>query len=812
MKKLLSIFLTALMLLGCLTAFAGCGDKVDEVAEAALEEAVDYLENLYKNDAEKTPRDYDVAGKLKIGDLEYTVTWEVDVDEVTIKESETAGFYTVDVPDETAEEIPYVLTATIKDADGNTKEVTFSRKVPVLEKVVVEEDKKIVLSLVDTVDGEEVVKYVTGTHYLYTSSSSGNQKWELCLTTNKAEALAMTVKTNDDNTVSFVAEGKYLFCDANDVKFVDEQGDYTKYVIETATGGSFIKCAKAVYGTGESAKPQYLEMYSGYLTCYSMTTEEAKLNLFTFTMPEAGDAAGKISVPTDTTPDNGNDDGDDEGSNTTTAFVLNAVKPVAGTAYKLAFVQGKLNKAFYLNGEMAATYYLGSVETFADGLDYFVEEVTGGYNIYATIAGAKKYLNTVVNGTHVNGVYEDAASTVYTYDEELKTLVATIEGEKYVFGTKKDGTFTTLGPMKASTEPFYGVFVTEAATEEEVDAPETPADPTTVTPITTIAAMTEASGETKYLVQGIVTEVYQTTYGNMYIRDAAGNTITIYGSYDAEGNRYDAMTTKPQAGDFVKIVGIVTVYSGKGQIKDGTVVSIVSPSTVTEIAGMTEASTDMHLVKGEITEIYQTTYGNMYIKDADGNTVCIYGTFDEAGNRFDAMTTKPAVGDTIAVIGEVSVYQGKGQIKNGTIVVCDAPVAAPAGTTYTFSNYDAGTQYAENEEHVLDEKVKVTTNKAHFTSEIRLYDNETNDGTAVFTLASAVKSFAVNAGNKAATLNVYGSTDGTTWTLIQGIETTSTYTDYTVTIPDGTAYTYLKLDATGNQQIRVKSVTIEFVA
>ena len=57
------------------------------------------------------------------------------------------------------------------------------------------------------------------------------------------------------------------------------------------------------------------------------------------------------------------------------------------------------------------------------------------------------------------------------------------------------------------------------------------------------------------------------------------------------------------------------------------------------------------------------------------------------------------------------------------------------------------------------------------------------------------------------TLNVYGSVDGTEWVLIQAITTTTSYTDYTVTIPTGTAYTQLKLDAVGDQ-IRVASITL----
>ena len=48
--------------------------------------------------------------------------------------------------------------------------------------------------------------------------------------------------------------------------------------------------------------------------------------------------------------------------------------------------------------------------------------------------------------------------------------------------------------------------------------------------------------EGKYYVTGVITEVYNDTYGNMYIVDAEGNTLMIYGTYSADGTlRYDAM-------------------------------------------------------------------------------------------------------------------------------------------------------------------------------------------------------------------------------------------------------------------------------
>ena len=78
-----------------------------------------------------------------------------------------------------------------------------------------------------------------------------------------------------------------------------------------------------------------------------------------------------------------------------------------------------------------------------------------------------------------------------------------------------------------------------------------------------------------YYVKGTVKNIESNTYGNMYITDGNGNELYIYGLYDLDGNRYDAMTTKPQAGDIVVIYGQILNYKGTTvEIKNGTLISI----------------------------------------------------------------------------------------------------------------------------------------------------------------------------------------------------------------------------------------------
>ena len=129
--------------------------------------------------------------------------------------------------------------------------------------------------------------------------------------------------------------------------------------------------------------------------------------------------------------------------------------------------------------------------------------------------------------------------------------------------------------------------------------------------------------------------------------------------------------------------------------------------------------------------------------------------------------------------------------------------------TYEFSSYTAGTQYAKDEVHKLDEYVTVTTTDCHFTTQLRLYSSTTNNGYAIIESTKAMTAISLNAGNKVDTLNVYVSDDGVNWELASGVSVSSTsYKDYAVDL--GGSYKFIKLDVAGSNQIRVAKMTITF--
>ena len=123
-------------------------------------------------------------------------------------------------------------------------------------------------------------------------------------------------------------------------------------------------------------------------------------------------------------------------------------------AYKFGVVQGNLsNKLIYLTGNYKNTHYGESTDDVTKAADVYVVAVDGGYNLkLVKTDGTVLYINVVPSGTYRNIKFQEAASSVWTYDAELNTFVTDIEGTKYYVGTYN--TFDTISPSsidKAAT-------------------------------------------------------------------------------------------------------------------------------------------------------------------------------------------------------------------------------------------------------------------------------------------------------------------------------------------------------------------------
>ena len=164
----------------------------------------------------------------------------------------------------------------------------------------------------------------------------------------------------------------------------------------------------------------------------------------------------------------------------------------------------------------------------------------------------------------------------------------------------------------------------------------------------------------------------------------------------------------PETGDTVKVEGKLTSYNGKAQFDYTATLSLISkadgsePTTPTEPAdgstltcaeanalGITKAhntyTTGKYYVTGVITSISNSTWGNLYINDGTGSFY-IYGLYS-GSTRYDKMTEKPEIGDTITVYAAIGQYSGTAQMKNAQLhaftPATPAPTEPPAATEPT---------------------------------------------------------------------------------------------------------------------------------
>ena len=183
----------------------------------------------------------------------------------------------------------------------------------------------------------------------------------------------------------------------------------------------------------------------------------------------------------------------------------------------------------------------------------------------------------------------------------------------------------------------------------------------------TIAEFLEAPvGDTQYRITGVITSVAKAEYGNVYVRDWSGETY-VYGI----GSKGDFEAAGLKAGDVVTLVGRRAEYNGNPQmsgavLEDSKSVRIV---TIDEFLDQPDDPEVYYLLTGNITEIANPTYGNVYLEDATG-TVYVYGCYPGWGatgdNRKNLLETLGIeVGDELSVIGVKSTYKESPQLANG---------------------------------------------------------------------------------------------------------------------------------------------------
>lgn len=488
--------------------------------------------------------------------------------------------------------------------------------------------------------------------------------------------------------------------------------------------------------------------------------------------------------------------------------------PVENVAYKLHTFQQTEQQDCYFTGSMGdgnSKYYFATSTDMAKAVDIYVEYVAGStteFYPYFVKDGVNQYIGMRVSsdGKHDNIVFDTAPVSVFVWNDTIQTITTTI--------TDRDGNQTEFYLGNYDTH----MTISGSAMSHAKDA------------TTNIAQLKIMLNRTD------VSDAYKVEETKKNI-NFSGLTFVTSGSFElpTAGTTYPDVAIEwaiVEGTCAVKSGNTVTVTAGettatatlkatfkvnnKSTTKEFTITAV--PNNAAAIVAAAYAlptgqqfATNATLT-GVITSVdkaydaveYHDITVTMTVANKAIKCYCL------AGNGADVI----ARGYTITVSGVIKNFNGTIEFDRGcfleSYVEGEAP-AAPAGAVeYVFSEYTAGTQYAENEEHVLDETVTVISDGGHFTKQLRLYDSSSNDATAIIESTKIVNAISVKAGHNDATLNIYGSVDGSTWTLIESVSVVSSFNSYDVTISNS-QYKYLKLDASGDQ-VRVESMTLTFAS
>ncbi|MBO5707573.1 MAG: BACON domain-containing protein [Bacteroidaceae bacterium] len=173
----------------------------------------------------------------------------------------------------------------------------------------------------------------------------------------------------------------------------------------------------------------------------------------------------------------------------------------------------------------------------------------------------------------------------------------------------------------------------------------------------------EVNDAAQYRIVGHVTKLDSKYNNNFHIKDYTGE---VY-AYKVETNKQEITI-----GDFITIVGVRAEYKGAEQIGNGVLEKYTHTPEVSVAEFLTkEDSKDVYYkLTGTITEIKNALYGNVYIQDANGDIVYVYGLLSgygatESADKQGLVEAEGLkVGDTITIVGNKASYKGDPQVGN----------------------------------------------------------------------------------------------------------------------------------------------------
>lgn len=744
MKKIISILLILVLALG---VFAACQEPVEEAPAATLDDAKTYLTELYKESNPKPEKDFDVVGKVIVNGVTFTVTWTASLEEIKIKESTKKDFYTVDLPDVNAEEKEYTLTATITDAEGATATVEIKKTLPVFSNVAgivtapVEgtayklffdqkslgkvlfllgeasnDQNKFVKTTIDPKAAPDFyVEVVEGGYKIYT-------------TVNNAKVYLRAATTEADGKIS-----KYLGFDDKGTVFA-YNADYDAWY-STIDGVNYVMGTYGTYDTASISEDSYYKTEEKRLTQYAVsfiTKAEAEA----MTPTEGPKEPTEVTSIVDALAIG---DKKDNGAYTVEKYLVKGtIAEIVKAEYGNMYIQDEKGNKFYIYGTynadgtvgysaMNPQPKVGDVITVKGIIGKYNDEVQmkNGWIVDIEVAPCEEhtYDNACDADCNVCGEARTPAEHVYdnACDADCNECGAERTPAEHAYDNACDADCNECGETRTPAAhvdedtdakcDVCGASVNAETIEKgKIDAEVAALEykdahanfeatlPAKGTQYTDVAITWTAEGATiangKVTVSNPSADVTVTlkatfTCGSSTVE----KTYTVKVTAHQFTNKCDASCNVEGCAYTQTIAHNVDANSdGKCDNCNEPVQSYDNPISISEaltIAGQQSSSSytkEKYTITGVIKEIKDATYGNLYLNDAEGNEIYVYGVYSVDGSKkFSEFESTPKVGDTITITGVLGKYYEDIQMKSGWIAhyheFADATCTAPETCT-----------------------------------------------------------------------------------------------------------------------------------
>lgn len=282
----------------------------------------------------------------------------------------------------------------------------------------------------------------------------------------------------------------------------------------------------------------------------------------------------------------------------------------------------------------------------------------------------------VMNNSHTSINVEDITgnsfvifSSRYTVfgDEKVPQGAGTLKGVSMVYnGTMQIGL--------TSQSDYADMTGTRFESQGGGDDPQ----PGEIEEVTIEEFLAKPEGETYYKLTGTVTNINNASWGNLTIEDETGD-VYVYGVAKDEasvGGGPSFSDLGVEVGDTLTIAGKRASFNGSPQVGDAYYISHVKGQggddpqpgeieevTVSEFLSKPVDGSVYYRLTGEITDLYNTSYGNFTLVDETGS-VLVYGLTAEkvSSNDKSFSTLGLKEGDIVTLEGTRDEHEGEAQV------------------------------------------------------------------------------------------------------------------------------------------------------